>query len=426
MTCVICKFRHYCCVCDHTYWDHFDDDFSQYTKYMKENHNNNELILHPLSLSTTTFNFKLKHIGINFDVIQKYWEPSLFINSIKNNSKGKKSKNVDTNKRMYNTIICSGYLKVDSKRVNKILIRLFHTGAIGISGCKTLDQNITCMHKILRWLKSFPISPFIYNDIYEYTNVPKMNIILTKGKQVITRTDLQRIRMEYRPCKDKKMGSPYSIELKYENKEKEYITDIKNTSIEHNTYTKTGKIKKTMIYDAKMSMVNATFRVKCGLKLSKLNEILKNSYYSIHNKGPIIDSEYGGDSKKNYIYMTFVPTKNNPFDITLLKETRRRNLRYPNQMTVSIYGTGSILIIGGKRSNDFFEVYNFLIDIIQTNEIIKKKQEINIIDCKKHYDYTEIDINTKILVLRHRKLNDLFNLKERLVLNNSFFKIKNV
>lgn len=419
--CDICLYHTIKCICK-PHWKTFDSVVDNYYKFIN-NGTTFELLEKPLSISTITFGFKLLHVGLDFKIIERCWKPSMFIFDISNNSLGRKSRtNMDINKRMYNTLTISGFISLDKdpKILLKISIALFHTGSIGIRGCKTLKQCIICMHKLIRFLKKLEEDPFIYYDVHEYVDVKSLHVTMIKGKVEETYNNISRVRVDYGTWKGKRRI--FRMELKIKNPDgsyrKQYLEGVSKFVVDNNNnYGNILQIDKKLIHPfaAKVDMINSSFKVNIDIKLSALNAIIMDNFYSIHNKGPIYfnpEKIYGQDNKKNYVNFFYVPEYSNINPVSRDIDTRRRQERYMNQMTVHIHSTGSIVINGGKQTRYLFDVYTFLINLFlerrETIEWLNPRKRVSVVYKKDPYTLEDIDILTRHkLYKKTNKLNEL-------------------
>lgn len=354
--CETCYYLKKDCICDDS-WKYLDKHMNEYNDYL--NKYNEKLIQNRLEIFTITFDFKLSHVSLDFNKIIEQFDSNpkkgIFIKDYKNNYGGKKSKNKEINNKMYNTMFCTAYFNKI-----KISIKMFHNGSIVILGCKNILQCMYSIHHLLDFLKSFKQSVFINHRIIEYRGVKNLDIQLIKGKKKLNYKDipLARIDVDMRKKVIKRIQIIRNIE--FENKDSEFIHDIKHFKAEHIL------VKKELIQNEerveplnlKISMINSKFKINQRINQRLFNDILSDSKLSIHNCGPIISTKFGD---KNNIAINFLPGKDKKLDISKLVETRKRHVKIPRQLSIQVHGTGSIILNGSKNLYDILEAYRFLL-----------------------------------------------------------------
>ena len=336
------------CICK--FGGDFDLHFREYNDYLSKKPDKH--IISPIRPTLMVFDFSLSHVGIDFSIVEKHFKPSIFLFRLKNNSKGKKSRNKNVNNRMYNTLMFDGFLDIGNGRLSSLSIRMFHNGSIGVSGCKTMQQCKDVMTKVLNFLQNLPEDPFIYRDVFAHRRSDVTIKFSAKKKKpvhlknVCFRADIDPITK--RVWKIESEGKIYDFIDSYESTSKKIRKRIRKNQV----YIKTKKV----------NSINASFAVH-GLYLFKLHQILDQDKYYADFGGRIISMEYGD---RNSISVTYVP---GDIDIENTKTmyTRNSHLKYPRQVRMIIYSTGSIMILGAVDSHAIFEVYTFILGIVHEN-----------------------------------------------------------
>lgn len=367
-----------------------------------------EFTIKPMSVTTITTCYKLPHVDINFLKLEEQFKPIIFqsdhiriiLAKFSYKKGGKKSKIADINNQMYNSCTIESYFQenINNDNLIKISCKIFNRGTFTITGCKTLHQIMLFSKTIINYLKSLN-KIFVYRTIHEYHNVKKVTIIKTKKKEKIVFENIPNIRIDLK--QDNK--SIYSVQIRNNNNNNNkytYINEISTINDLDHSQKKTGKlINSTYIYpiDFNVITINTTTKLNVHFHLLKLNNLLQNNEnYSIKNNGPIAQTVYYLDQKYPALRIKYVPNPNNIQEEHMIKkQTRKKYLKYPNELTISIFRTGSINYFGAINPNHIKEAHLFIIDLIKNNKeyICIKQTENNSYTNfykNKSYSYSEI------------------------------------
>lgn len=390
------------CVC--SFQTACDITFEEHQSKVKRDKldNKNTFLVEPLKIVTITFNFALSHTGLDFETILKHYKPTPFLYECKNNSIGKKcKKDPEINNRMYNTLQFSGYLKKDENTLNKIVVRMFHNGSIGISGCRNVRQCVRAIRMIFVFLFSLPESPFIFRKVVEYKDVNCDIILKDRGKKrsfenVNLLVDI-----------DTKTRRIWRIKVTFADCSEEFVHEINSYQITSGSSNYEGKrIKITRrdvnMINPKIGTMNSIF--KMNIFQYNLLDIMKT--YSL--KDGILNVEL--TQKETAVKINFVP-KNNRTQIKdddSFVKTRNGHIKYPNQLSMLVYAS-SVNIAGAKDYNHIFEAHEFMVNFINKHpEIINHNHLIKHVIPKVPHDQEYYELLTKVKLLR-LKYNEFSN-----------------
>ncbi len=389
MTKCCCRFR--VCICSHG-WESFDENFKQTPE---------------LIISTITMCVKFTHVGLDFErIVEQFYQrqletPDTFTyqleykqnKHLKNKTKmvtktikttKRKQKNVKGQQQMYNSINLKSYIprhfhdeELEEEELEEVAdlvcCKLFKNGSCNITGFKNMNQIINYLHILINYLKTFKRDVFVYRDITEYTNVKEIQITLKKKKKVIIYKTVPRVRIDHLE------GRVFRIELKTTEQEKLYIEDVYDFEIKDHDYEdiRYAKVSKENIayFNAKISMVNATFKLPDYIFQSKVSDVLSQNKYSFYEgNGPITQAEFSLDNSYNAVKVGYVadsPTSSSSIesqdDITTTT-TRKKIKKVSGEITISMFRTGSVTISGGTCGKPIISAYHFLSDIIRNQK----------------------------------------------------------
>ena len=377
----LCKTCHYkVCVC-FTGWETFDANFEKIPE---------------LNISTITMCIKFTHVGLNFErIVKQFFErqketPDTFTYTLEyKENKPKKNKTklltLQTKRKsttkqrkgvrqMYNSINLKSYIprKFGSREKNEdeiadlVCCKLFRNGSCNITGFKNMNQIVSYIHILMNYLKSFKEDVFVYRDIIEYTDVAEIKITLKKKKKVLIYKNVPRVRIDV----DADTKVPFRIQLKTVEQEFIYVEDIDGYECKEDNYTslKHAKISRENVsyFQAKISMVNATFKLPFYIFQSKLSEFLSDDTNCYPDNGPITRSDFDLDRKYNAVKIGYVSPNAtiNPKAIV----TRKKIKKFSGELTVSVFRTGSVTISGGTCSETIIDAFMFLSRVLNENK----------------------------------------------------------
>ena len=150
--------------------------------------------------------------------------------------------------------------------------------------------------------------------------------------------------------------------------------------------------KNCIMENVRISMLNTNFRINKQIRQNTLNNILNKPEYNISNGGNVKMSSFDRDKyiaiNVKYIYrekmekeLEIANKKKKLKELNNQKPknkdlflTRKGREKLPGEVTLLIFGSGAIILTGGKDPIELMKAYTFINDIL-----IKHKQEIQII-----------------------------------------------
>lgn len=383
--------------CDITFEEHQSKVLREESLYR---HNKKNVLVEPLKIITITFNFALSHTGLDFETILKHYKPTTFLYECKNNSIGKKcKKDPEINNRMYNTLQFSGYLKETKDKLNKTVVRMFHNGSIGISGCRNVRQCIRAIRMIFVFLFSLPESPFIFRKVVEYKNVNCVITLKDRGKK----RSFENVNLLIDI--DTKTRRIWRIKVTFADCSEEFIHEIKTYQITSGSLNYEGK--RINITRRDVNMINP--------KIGTMNSIFKMNLYQ-YNLLDIMSEQYSLKDgilnveltqKETAVKINFVPKRNRTQikDDSNFVKTRNGHIKYPNQLSMLVYAS-SVNIAGAKDYKHVFEAYDFITDFVKKHpEIINHNHLIKNVIPKVPYDRELYELFTKVKLLRMKYID---------------------
>lgn len=316
--CNYCKYTTKICICNKSW-----KDFIILLETTIENENQPTSLI----ISTITLNFNLSNCTIDIAKIKESFKITGIFKEILFTPNAKKSKNKDINNVMFNQCEMKGELREFPKKCN-------------IVGCSKKG----CCQKSKLSLKIFKNGSFTLTGLRSIDSIPK-----------IVRT------------------VDYTI--------KNY-----NTVIILNDNS-----KNCIMENVRISMLNTNFRINKKIRQNTLNNILNKPEYNINNGGNIKISSFDRDKyiaiNVKYIYrekmeqmLEISNQKKKLKEINNQKTknkdkflTRKGREKLPGEVTLLIFGSGAIIITGGKDPIELMKAYIFINDIL-----IKHKDEISL------------------------------------------------
>lgn len=160
------------------------------------------------------------------------------------------------------------------------------------------------------------------------------------------------------------------------------------------------KHEKIKIEKMRIRMINTNFGINQKIRLKALNDSLQSGVK--HVKASSFDP-----TKYNGVKISFIPT---PDDKTIKRFMRKGVEKYENELTISVFNSGNVIINGGNTSFDTVSAYNW----------INKYLDDNYSDLVRNYD-KDFKPKKKIHRIYHRTeiINDLVSeLKEICFINH--------
>ena len=369
MACKICNFAY--CVCEQG-WEYFDQYLEDYYKSPNKGKN----ILSPLFISTMTINTKLPFMDIDCERIISEFKPTSIFRHIKKGGATKVRKKNDKVKSnnynlTHNTLFLTSWLpyknplELDSKNEYYSISKcqIFKTGCFTITGLKSIKQITLYLKTLFDWI--------IQNKFYiprKYEEVINPTKIVIKFRTISTNVEINNPQMVL--IDRSKLNKILSIMVYTDNKEKWY-TNIKGIDLEGGTRTIKSPKDPFRLVCTKISMLNMDFKLTVQIKQDVLSKLLSSNYYSIWNedrtnlkpvnqRGPLNVVTFERDSTNRAVTITFVP------DSKKVIYDKRIN-KFPRQVSIKGYKSGSFVLGGTKKIEDAFEVYNFIVPFINDN-----------------------------------------------------------
>lgn len=377
MDCKVCHFR--ICICS-TGWKTFDANFEKIPE---------------LNISTITMCIKFTHVGLNFErIVNQFFQrqkksPDTFTYALEykqNKPKKNETKLITATRaqkvhkkkvekgeqQMYNSINLKSYIPRNFDSEDKkneiadlVCCKLFRNGSCNITGFKNMKQIVSYLHILMNYLKSFREDVFVYRDIVEYRNVAEIKITLKKKKKVLIYKNVPRVRVDV----DAETKTVFRIQLKTVDQEYIYIEDIFEYSCQEENYEETlhAKISRGNVsyFQAKISMVNATFKFPLYVFQNKFSDFLSGFHYP--ENGPITRSDFDLDRKYNAVKIGYVSPNIEQTETTV---TRKKIKKVSGELTISVFRTGSVTISGGTCSETIIDAFMFLNRIFDENKSI--------------------------------------------------------
>jgi TATA-box binding protein (TBP) (component of TFIID and TFIIIB) len=353
MKCLLCLFDK--CICQ-SFWKDFESFFSEKIQ--------SDIPLTPLTISTITFNFKIKYININLDKLVSKLQPTLFTRSFKFTKNARKSRtDSKLNDQMYNSCIIKGFIEKDNtpKELVMVAMKIFHNGSFNITGCRSLKGVIFVIRNLVSLLINL-------EDVIEQVPIIKfsnLNEVIVNDKSICVKSLILPLNdIQFPMNKEIIINNAHRVHIG-----KEYHLKLKNITLKDWSKYNIGSICDIILFDVKISMINTDFKIGNFISLRDLKDTLKN--YQLENQGPIKKVEYKPEIyhavKINYIHEY---NKENP-----IFHTRKRIEKMDGEVTISVFRTGSIIITGGKTPKEIMGSYKFIVNIFNKHkEILKDKQ----------------------------------------------------
>ena len=118
------------------------------------------------------------------------------------------------------------------------------------------------------------------------------------------------------------------------------------------------------LIDSKIVMINSDFKLDNSLNLTKFCEIL--SKYSIQNNGNFLSVVYQ-PIKYPAINSKFI-TNNNLINYNDHIYKNGYKKKFNEKLSILIFRSGSIIITGGNKIEDYLEIYKYLLNLIKLNK----------------------------------------------------------
>ena len=317
--CSVCKYTTKVCICNKMW-----REFSSLLSLKIDNENEPSL----LTISTITLNFNLSNCVLDIAKITEAFQETSVFKHILFTPNAKKSKNKDINNVMFNQCELKGELREFPKKCNivgcskkgccqksKLSLKVFKNGSFTLTGLRSIDGIPTIIRTVDYTIKN-------YNDV----------IVLNDNS------------------------------------------------------------KNCIMENVRISMLNTNFRINKQIRQNTLNSILNKPEYNISNGGNIKMSSFDRDKyiaiNVKYIYrekmekeLEIANKKKKLKELNNQKPknkdlflTRKGREKLPGEVTLLIFGSGAIILTGGKDPIELMKAYTFINDIL-----IKHKQEIQII-----------------------------------------------
>lgn len=366
--CNTCNFKCDWCICEPG-WEYFDQYLEDYYKSPNKGDN----ILSPLFISTMTVNTKIPFMDMDYEKIINEFKRSIFFNNIRKGGIGKKKKNNDSSAKTNNynltnnTLYLSSYipyknpLDLDSEYYTRTTCQIFKTGSFTITGLKSIKQATYHLQTLFKWIVNNKY--YIPREYEEILNARSIEIKFRKDTNEITIKNPKMILI------DRSTGLNKIISVMVLDKKEEWYLNIKSVNIEGGTSQRKMPNDPFRFIGTKISMLNMDFKLTVDIKQDVLSNILNNPYYSIWNetrdglkdpeqRGPLSVVSFQRDDDCRAISITYVPQSK--------KVVYNRRLRvFPRQISIKGHNAGSFVMCGTKRIEDAFEVYNFIVPLIE-------------------------------------------------------------
>ena len=126
---------------------------------------------------------------------------------------------------------------------------------------------------------------------------------------------------------------------------------------------------KLCVQDVGVKMINSDFRVQRGIKQRKLTQILTDNY-SVSEGGRVRSALFDPD-KYPGINVKYLSENFDGDWIKNVKYTRKGRKRVNGEVSLFVFRSGSIIITGGRKPEEFKKAYTFINDVIE-----KHKEEV--------------------------------------------------
>ena len=117
------------------------------------------------------------------------------------------------------------------------------------------------------------------------------------------------------------------------------------------------------IDNVKIAMINSDFKLSNALNLTNLCEILSEN--SVETNGNLLSIVYQPIKypaiNSKFICNKYLESYNNHVYKYAMKK------KFDKTISILIFRSGSIIITGGNDINDYFEVYNYILNLIKSN-----------------------------------------------------------
>lgn len=418
MNCSLCLFDEAKCICEPS-WMNFMDDFE------KDIRNELSYVYTNSVISTITYNFKILYVNLDLKKLASSIKPSLFTRSFKFKENAKKSKDdPEANYQMYNSCIICGFIDRDDDPTEfvRVNIQVYHNGSFTITGCRTINNIIKVVKKLITLLMSFEgviIKPDIAklsglrNVTIEEKPIENIKHIMypvnednddnkfKSRKKRKTRNNRKKsndgnqedeeeqIIYDFPESEKKKLFKNLKrVKILYNDGEYDYYDKVKNFGFEYE-FMKIGTVNDVIIHENRISMINTNFSISKEIRQKNLSNLLKNDELSTENGGPIKNVEFNTDKyhgvKIKYVYNY---SKNSE-----KYYTRKRIEKCAGELTISVFNTGKIIITGGRNPNEFNDAKCFLLRFMEKHkEDIFREGDVDAFQKKKGKSYKKVKI----------------------------------
>jgi TATA-box binding protein (TBP) (component of TFIID and TFIIIB) len=357
------------------YWTHCicskENDFHRFDEWLSCIQTT-DFIEKPFRISTITISFQLTHTAIELNQVKHFDEKLMqhfaIASEMVSFKQGcKKSRETCTNNNMYNCLILKGIF--EGSRVSTML---FRNGAINTTGLQSMQHIMNYIKQLMQCLKyccdkSSPHEVFKRYKVKEFRNVSYLRIQLQKKDRTeieyAPSEGIHRVRVEYNL-----LDKAILLELKNEQGQKTFYKDcIREYEVDEmcEVYTKIVPFKHIVPTEIKISMINSNFKLSRALNLSKVQELFRKPHYNT-----VVLSCELEDSNNSKVSLKYKPYYR-PMDKI---QTRKKTIKVVGEISVMIYGTGSIMATGAIHTRDLLEVYDFIrIEIEKNQELVCKK-----------------------------------------------------
>jgi len=395
LVCSTCLFSEMYCICE-PHWYYFDYSFKNMKTF--------PVVIKPLEISTITFNFRLKNVRIDLTKLIENFQQTDIMCSISYERQGRKCKdNSQINNQMYNCCSIRGFVPYptsDSKQYIRLNAKIFCNGSINLLGGRSLASCVFYTHELMHYFVKLPNYDqiFIQNFCYESkstANISLVQLMFSKKSCQKTFSTVKKIYLDNNegPCEYSSNSKSFVfrkvkwVKLILDNNIKEFFTipSVHIIGIEAGDMVKYyDNCDVIQLFDAKVSMVNTDFQLCQPIKMQVCTELLQNDQFSYFTGGPIRSCVLDLEKKYHAIVIQFINrslhhhhqinnNNNNEHEHQheqeeiIIHRTRKGMEKLRGTLTISIFGSGKIIITGGQNALDILNAYYFLVDFFNKN-----------------------------------------------------------